>query len=168
MSFDIDDATFHTLVGATLDRVDPSEIRGVIATLELAESIDFDEEPEEDLLLDTLTQQLCALAAIEPASLVPLSRIPMDDVERGRYLVRLKAELPSLGARELAFVLSNLVIVVDLALRPIESKFLDDMRSTFDIASHRADELILLASSLVTPPEVPEPSPPAPRASPRA
>ena len=154
MSFDIDDTTFHTLVGATLDRVDPYEIRAVITALELAASVALDEEPEEDHLVNTLTLQLCQLADIDPASLPQFSPLPTDDEERARHLGLLKDHLPSAGARELALVLSDLVIVVDLELGPVESRFLNAMRTAFEIPSARAAELFTLACSLVTPPEL--------------
>lgn len=155
MSIEIDDARFRQLleVAGADRRFDRREIETVLATVQLAASVDLDDDPAEQTLLGTLTRRLCALGGLSVESIRPLSPIPMDGEERAARIAALAPQLVTSGARDLAFVLAYLLIVVDLELAPIESALLDGLQRGLAIPRARASELAEAAARIVTPPE---------------
>ena len=94
---------------------------------------------------------MCRVAKI-PISTVPvLSPLPDGDEERNAQIASLAGRLGATGARELAFALAYLLIVVDLEMAPVETELLEGLRRAFSIDSRRAAELLAQAAELVTP-----------------
>jgi hypothetical protein len=153
MSIALDALTFARLLDLVMPgtRPSPSEARTVLQIAQLAAGIDLDDDASERGLLNTLTRHLCAVAEI-PISTVPvLSPLPGDDEERSARLASLAHRLATTRARELAYVLAYLLIVVDLELAPVETELLDGLRRTLGIEDRRAAELLAAAAELVTP-----------------
>ena len=146
MPFMLDDANVRDLVDSIVGpHIEESEVRAVIATMQLAASIDS----HDNRVLDTLIRRMCEIGDIERVG--PLSPVPMDDEERATKIVELADRLPSPEARELAYVLAHLAIVGDLQIAPIESRFMRDLRDAFGIDPERAAELVQRADVRVTP-----------------
>ncbi len=158
MSIQLDHASFRELVDVTVGgSPDPSEMRAVIAVAQLAASIDLETYPEEQLLLGMLLQRLCDISGLDIDRISPVSPIPLDDEDRAAALATLAPELVTRGARELAYVLAYLLIVVDVELKPVETRFLADLQHVLEIPDARANDLIDLAAQLVTPEPQPRP-----------
>lgn len=161
MSIEIDDAKFHQIldIAAGNQRIKPGEIRAVVQLAQLAASIDLDEDPAERTLVQVLTYRLCAWSGVARNSIPPLSPVPTDAEERAARLAMLAQQLRTSAARDLAFVLAYLVIVVDLELSPVESDLLEQLPHVLAIPSARASELIDAIAWIVTPEEPPAPEP---------
>lgn len=155
MAIEIDDAKFQQILDVTLgsQRIGPQEIRTVLVVAQLAAAIDLDDDPAEGALLQTLTSKLCAADGISPDSVPLLSPIPTDDEERAARVASLVQQLPTTGARDLAFALAYLLIVVDLELAPIEDSLLQQLQRALTIPGDRASELIDAIAAIVTPGE---------------
>jgi hypothetical protein len=152
MSIAIDDAKLHEIVTSTLGSgIRDSEIPAVIEAAQLAASIDLDDGDEEQTLLRVLIARLCAIAGVDATTIRPLSPVPTDPEERTARLAALRERLSSPGARELAYVLAYLLVVVDHELAPVEMDLLDAMQRELGIPKDRAAELVARTSGLVTP-----------------
>ena len=161
MAIEIDDAKFQQILDATLgsQRIGPQEIRTILQVAQLAATVDLDDDPDERTLLGTLTSKLCAVAGISPQTVPLLSPIPTDDEERTARIAALVRQLPTTGARDLAFALAYLLIVVDLELAPIEDALLRELLRQLTIPGDRATDLIDAIAAIVTPGEAGEPPP---------
>jgi hypothetical protein len=152
MTMTVDDAKLRDLVASTLaGRVDSDAIRAILDAAQLAGAIDLDDAREERRVLRALIARLCAIAEIDVATVRPLSPVPTDREERAARLAVLRERLTSPGARELAYALAYLVVVADLELAPVETDLLEVMQRELSIPRERADELVALASGMVTP-----------------
>ena len=152
MAIELDDAMFQQLLDATLGRAkpEPREARGVIAIAELAAAVDLDDAPSERAFLGGFERRLSERAGIELATVKPLSVVPLDEEERVNALAQCARPLVARGARELAYGIAYLVIVADLELDPVETRFLEDIRVILDIDPQRAAELAEHAAQIVT------------------
>lgn len=161
MSIEIDDARFRQIleVACADRRLDRREIETVLAIAQLSASVDLDDDPAEQTLLGILTRRLCALGGLSIESIRPLSPIPTDDEERAARIAALAPQLVTSGARDLAFMLAYLLIVVDLELAPVESGLLDSLQRGLAIPRARASELGEAAARIVTPNEAPNGAP---------
>jgi len=159
MAIKIDDAKFLQIVDicAGNHRISSCEIQAIVYLLQLAASVDLDEEPEEDTLLQALTSRLCARGGLAMDRIPPLSPIPTDAEERAAWIAMLAHQLVTSAARDLGYALAYLVIVVDLELAPIESTLLEQLRLAFSIPRARADDLTEAVARIVTPGEAPAP-----------
>ncbi len=154
----IDASQFHAIVQRALAPDAPGlvltqgEARAIVQVLYLALEADLDEDSDEMTLFRALNTQVSELAGVSALTDPPLRRVPMDDEERGARVRELAGQLGSRASRELAYMLAYLVIVTDLALAPIESTFLGELRRAFGISESRAGDLATEASATVTPP----------------
>jgi len=155
MAIEIDDAKFQQILDVTLggQRLRPREIRTVLLIAQLAAAIDLDDDPDEQTLLQTLTSRLCALEGLSPDRIPQLAPIPTDDEERAARVAALVRELPTTGARDLAFALAYLLIVADLELAPVEDSLLQQLQRELTIPGDRARDLIEAVAAIVTPGE---------------
>jgi hypothetical protein len=112
---------------------------------------------DQDALVQALTSRLCALGELDPHSIPLPSPVPTDDEERAAWIAVLARQLVTRAARDLAFVLAYLVIVVDLELAPVESALLEQLQHALAIPRLLADDLIETTSRIVTPGESPAP-----------
>jgi hypothetical protein len=152
MSIAIDDAKLHDIIMSTRGCVPTgAEIQAILEAAQVAAAVRPDDDGEENLLLRGVIAQLCASAEIDPRLIRPLSRVPSDAEERAAYLTGLRDRLMSAGARELAFVLSYLVVVADCELAPVEASLLDAMQRELAIPLDRAAALVASTAALVTP-----------------
>jgi len=153
MSIALDTLTFGHLLDIAMPGAVPSpvEARTILQIAQLAAGVDLDDDAAERGLLGTLTLHMCRVAKI-PISTVPvLSPLPDGDEERNAQIASLAGRLGATGARELAFILAYLLIVVDLEMAPVETELLEGLRRAFSIDSRRAAELLAQAAELVTP-----------------
>lgn len=152
MAIQLDDAMFQQILEITLGRekVEAREARGVIAVGELTAAIDLDETSSETTFLAAFERRLCERAGIDPASVMSLAVLPLDEEERVKALAECARPLVTRGARELAYAVAYLVIVADLELEPLETRFLEDIRVALDIDPSRAAELAERAAQAVT------------------
>jgi hypothetical protein len=153
MAIKIDDAKFQQILNVTVgdQPISHQEIRAVIQFVQLAASIDLDDDPGERRLVHVLMHRLCAWGGFAVDSVPPLSPVPTDDEERAARIAGLTPLLITHGARDLAFVLAYLVIIVDLELAPIESALLEQLQHELAIPNARAGDLIDAIARIVTP-----------------
>ena len=121
----------------------------VVALARLAVEADEREDIDESDLLETLTGYVTTLAGRPGA--------PLDDADDSRgdladRLARLTAALEGRAA-ELAYIVSYLLTISDLNIDPEEEAFTDKLRVALSIREDRADELIALCNTAITPPE---------------
>ncbi len=128
-----------------------SEVETIGQLAFLTAEIDFDEEPEESSLLDTLNRSLWQMIDEAPKPIAPISPLPLDREERIDWLRKLVPRLTTTHARELAYVAAYLVVVIDLELAPIEGALLRELQHGLGIDDERASELSLAASRRLTP-----------------
>jgi len=161
MSIEIDDAKFQQILDIAVgnQRIKPKEIRAVVQLVQLASWIDLEDDPAERTLVRALTYQLCSLGDLAVNSIPLLSPVPLDAEERAARVAMLAHQLDTSAARDLAFVLTYLVIVVDLELAPVESDLLGELQHALGIRPTRAGELIDAIAWIVTPEELPAPEP---------
>jgi len=155
MSIEIDDEKFQQILDITIgdEPLDQREIRAVVQVVQLAASVDLDEDPAERALVHALTRQLCTLGGLDLHGIPPLSPVPTDDEERAALIAVLAQQLVTSAARDLAFALAYLVIIVDLELAPIEGDLLAQVQRALAIPSSRGDRLIAMIARIVTPGE---------------
>lgn len=79
--------------------------------------------------------------------------MPEMDEERAARIATLVRQLPTTGARDLAFALAYLLIVVDLELAPIEDSLLRQLQRELTIPGDRASDLIDAIAAIATPGE---------------
>jgi len=153
MSIALDTLTFGRLLDLVMPGTCPSrsEARTILQIAQLAAGIDLDDDAAERSLLGTLTHRLCAVADIPVSSVPVLSPLPGDAEERRMQIGSLANQLATTPARELAFIVAYLLIVVDLELAPVEIELLEELRGALDIERGRATEILVEASELVTP-----------------
>jgi hypothetical protein len=150
----IDATTFRTIATRLLppgESLSADEATAIVHAAQLAGGVDLDEDADEVGLVRQLSGHVCTFAGISPADVPVVSPLPIDDEERRAWIARLASMLPAQGARELAYVISYLVTVVDLELDPIESTFVEDLRVAFCILRERARDLAITVSSMITP-----------------
>ncbi len=128
-----------------------SDARAVVAIATLAAEIDLDEVRDEVALLAPLADELCAAAGISPATLEPVSPLPLNKAERAARIREFAALLTDARGRELAYVAAYLVAVADLELGPGESAFLDELRRVLELDDARTAELAGTAAQFLTP-----------------
>jgi len=167
MSIEIDDAKFQQILDIAVgnQRIKPEEIRAVVHLAQLAAWIDLEDDPAERALVRALTYRLCTWGDLAMTGIPPLSPVPLDAEERAARIAMLAHQLDTRAARELAFVLAYLVIVVDLELAPVEGDLLEQLQHALAIPPARAGELIDAIAWIVTPiePTAPESGGPARR-----
>ncbi len=153
MSIALDNGTFRRLLDLVMpgESPDPAEARTVLLIAQLAAGIDLDDDAAERGLLGTLTLQLCASARVPISSVPRLSPLPIDAEERSAQIASLASRLATTRARELAYMVAYLLIVVDLELAPVETELLAGLRRALWLEDRRADELAAGVSELVTP-----------------
>jgi hypothetical protein len=121
----------------------------IIALARLAVEADEREDIDESDLLETLTGYVTMLAGSPGA--------PLADADDGRgdlpdRLARLTAGLEGRAA-ELAYIVSYLLTISDLNIDPEEEAFTDQLRVALSISEDRADELVALINTAITPSE---------------
>ena len=161
MSIEIDDAKFQQILEITVGdrRLEPRELQAVVQLVELAAAIDLDDDPAERRLVQVLIARLCAWGGLATAGIPPVSPIPTDAEERAARLAMLAPRLVTSAARDLAFALAYLVIVVDLELAPVESELIEQLQRELAISRDRAGELADAIAWIVTPEDVPVAAP---------
>jgi len=161
MSIEIDDAKFQQIleVAVGAQHVKPKEIRAIVQLTQLAAWIDLDDDPSERGLVHALTYRLCVWGGVAPNSIPPLSPVPIDGEERAARVAMLAHQLDSSAARDLAYVLTYLVVVVDLELAPVEGDLMEQVQHALAIPATRAGALIEAIAWIVTPEELPTPEP---------
>lgn len=143
-----DDCLRRVLPDATDLAASDVEVIGQIAFL--AAEIDFDEQPEENWLLDVLNRGLWHIVGAPAKPITPISPLPIDREERLRWLRELVPQLATRHARELAYATAYLVVVIDLELAPVESALLVELQHALGIDNGRAEEIAELASRMLT------------------
>lgn len=130
----------------------PSEATATIQLLQLAAQADLAPDAEQLAVLRELTDHLCVAAGIHADQVMAASPLPLDPEETQAWLDRL---VPSLGpgARELAFVLAYVVVISNVELAPVETRFLSALQAAIDLRDERAAELVARIAELVTPVE---------------
>src|SRR4051812_32573174 len=105
MSIEINDAKFQQILDMTIgdQQLDPREIRAIVQLVQLAASVDLDDDPAERTLVQALTRRLCALGGLDMHRIPPLSPVPTDDEERAAWIAVLTQQLVTSAARDLAF-----------------------------------------------------------------
>jgi hypothetical protein len=153
MSIALDSLTFGRLLDIAMPGTAPSptEVRAILQLAQLAAGVDLDDDVAERGLLGTLTRHLCAVAGISVSSIPVLSPLPGDAEERNALIRSFANRLDTTRARELAFMVAYLLVVVDLELAPVEIELLEELRRVLWIEPGRAAELLVEASELVTP-----------------
>ncbi len=153
MTIEIDDAKFQQILDLTVgtQELGPLEVRTVLQIAQLAGDIDLDDDPAELTLLRSLTARLCTATGIVLDRFPLLSPIPTDDEERAWQIAALVRQLPTTGARDLAFALAYLMIVSDLELAPVEDALLQQLQRALTIPPGRASGLIERIAQIVTP-----------------
>jgi hypothetical protein len=153
MSIVLDSLTFGRLLDLVMSGTtpSPSEVRGILQIAQLAAGVDLDDDDAERGLLGTLTRELCTIAGIPISSIPVVSPLPGDAEERDALIWSLTNGLVTTRARELAFIVAYLLIVVDLELAPVESELLEDLPRALSIDRARAAELLAEVAGLVTP-----------------
>lgn len=153
MSIALDNATFRRMLDLVMPGAspDPEEARTVLQLAQLAAGVDLDDDAAERGLLGTLTLQLCAAARIPISSVPRLSPLPLDAEERCAHIASLASRLATTRARELAYAVAYLLIVVDLELAPVETELLAELRRALWLDDLRAAELAAAVAELVTP-----------------
>src|ERR1700759_5549846 len=118
MTIEIDDPKFRQILEVTLagQPIGPWEVQNALLVAQLAAAIDLNDDPDEQSVLQTLTSRLSAWSGFSSDSVPLLSPIPTDDEERAARIAALVRQLPTTGARDLAFAIAYLVIVADLEL----------------------------------------------------
>jgi hypothetical protein len=121
----------------------PEEARAIMKIAYLAAEIDLEEDLEESATLNDLAELVWAAAEIppEPIPIVSPLPLPIDIEERMRIARSLTGMLHSQGARELAYVYGYLLSASDLALRRVESTFVDELQQLLGISDDRASDL---------------------------
>ena len=121
----------------------------VIALARLAVEADEREDIDESDLLETLIGYVTRLAGRPGESL--------DNADDGRgdladRIERLTSALEGRAA-ELAYVVSYLLTISDLNIDPEEEDLTEELRVALSISEDRADELVALINTAITPPE---------------
>ena len=122
----------------------------------LAIDIDLEEDSAELVMVEALSDQICALAGIAPSMISPLSPLPTDDEERAVRVRQLASRLTRTPSRELAYVVAYVLIVADLELSPVESRLLLELETVLEVSEDRTSELAAQAAEMLTPPPSPE------------
>lgn len=153
MAIEIDDTKFQQILDVTVgvQPISPPELRTLLQVVQLAAEIDLDEDPAELTLLRSLTDRLCTATGIALDRFPLLSPIPTDDEERAAQIAALVRQLPTTGARDLAFALAYLMIVSDLELAPVEDALLQQLQRALTIPPERASRLLDAVGRIVTP-----------------
>jgi len=161
MSIEINDAKFQQILEMAVgqQRIKPKEIRAIVQLMQLAAWIDLEDDPSERALVQALTYRLCAWGDLASISIPPLSPVPIDAEERAARVAMLAHQLDTSAARDLAYVLTYLVVVVDLELAPVESDLLEQVQHALAIPATRGGALIDAIAWVVTPEELPAPEP---------
>jgi hypothetical protein len=152
VSIEVDDAKFRRIVEVVGSAAIPfEELAAIGRLLQLAASIDLADDPDERALLDALLGHLRSLGGLDVLPELPY--IPTDAEERASVAARLASGIASTTARELAYALAYLIVAADAELAPVESSFLEELRTAFGISADRASELAEQAAEIATPPE---------------
>ena len=151
----VDALMFRTIVRNLFEPgswLSPSEATATIQLLELAAQAEVAPDAEQLALLRQLTDHVCVAAGIHADQVMAASPLPLDREETQAWLDRLTPALGR-GARELVFVLAYLVIISNVELAPVETRFLSALQATLGLADDRAAELVARIAELVTPVE---------------
>lgn len=153
MTLIIDDAKFHEIVDSLIvnQSLSPRELHAIIKVVQLAGSVDLDDDPAERRVARTLIYRLCKLGGLDPVEVRPLSPVPTDGEEREAWLSALVDHLGSDASREVAYALAYLVIIADLKLASVETVTLEQLRYQLALPSERADEIVEGVARMVTP-----------------
>jgi hypothetical protein len=148
----IDATAFRSIVSAVPGgSLLAADGRTIVQIAELAAGVDLDDDADERILLDAMSQHVCASAGIARESVPAVSPLPLDDEERIAWVCALATQLTTTGARELAYVVAYLLAASDLELAPVESVFLGELREALSIPEERASDLLGTVTEIVTP-----------------
>ncbi|HEX3757172.1 MAG TPA: hypothetical protein VHW23_00635 [Kofleriaceae bacterium] len=153
MPIALDDAKFQQILDVTVGSqpLRPPEVPTVLQLVRLAAEIDLDDDPAEQALLGALTARLGAATGIVQGRVPRLFPVPTDGEERAAQIATLVRQLPTTGARDLAFALAYLMIVSDLELAPVETATLAQLQRALTIPADRASYLAEAVARIVTP-----------------
>jgi hypothetical protein len=153
----IEALTFRAIAAAILRHETPltaNEAKAIVQLGDLAAGADFDEDDGDEMTLrQQLGRHVSAFAGISYDSIPSPSPLPVpeDREERMAWLQKLRGQLATVGARELAYVISYLVAIGDFELAPVETDFIADLQQVLGISDDRASELVAHAAEQVTP-----------------
>jgi hypothetical protein len=136
------------LAGAALDRAAATTI---LEFAQLAAGVDRDDDPRETAVLQTLAQRFAPAIGAKPDDVAPIPPVPDEDA-RTQWLNALASQLPTPGARELAYLLAFLVSVADLELTAVERRALEELQRVLGVDHARAAELVVLVTEAVASP----------------
>jgi tellurite resistance protein len=149
MHFFVDREFVRQVLGS--DGLLPEDVRSILRLAYLTAEIDFDEDIAEREALQEVAGCLWDVAGSDAQAIEPVSPIPLDGEERSALIHRLAAELPTRGARELAYVTAYLLATSDLELAPIEGRFLEELQDALGLDDDHAADLAASAAESVTP-----------------
>lgn len=131
-------------------RLSVSDVEVIGQLAFLAAEIDLDEDVDELHVLVALNRGLWRIVGRPPALITPISPVPIDREERARAINELVPRLTTVDARELAYVVAYLVIVIDLELAPVEGDLLGELEAALELEPGRAEQLALAGATMLT------------------
>ena len=114
----------------------------------LAAGADHEDQPEEHIIVQCISQTVSALSGLELGEMQPVE--PIDGLEQRRRALRaLAARLPARAVRELTYAFIFLVLVADLQLTAEERTALEEFQEALGIDDERATDLVVFLTETV-------------------
>jgi hypothetical protein len=125
----------------------PVDAELIVAIAQLAVDADGREDADEIKMFFTIGKAVFALAGMSEVP-TPTFAVDEDDHER---LLALAKQLQGVPSRELAYSVSFLLMVADIAIAPEEDAFIENLRTSLGIDEDRAHTLATTITVAITP-----------------
>jgi hypothetical protein len=127
-----------------------SEARAMVGLGRLAIDADRTVDGDELDLYDDLADLICELAAADADEIVETEdRKPRGDDDRKTRLADGASKLVTTQVRELAYVVSYILTISDLAIQPEEDAYLSSLQDALLISDDRQGELAAIVSDAI-------------------
>jgi hypothetical protein len=132
------------------------EARAIAQLTWLAANADWKVFPEERSMRVELARYVCSLGGISLDDVPPPAPMPPPEDREGRHawIASICERLATAAARELAYVVTYLLVVGDHELAPVESELVGELQAVLRISDERASDLAAYAVEQVTPGEL--------------